>query len=225
MKLGVLGGTFDPIHLGHLQLAHRTQKHFALAQVHFVVTAVPPHKSAEELIPFNHRYAMVSLATSGATVFVPSLIELDPPASPYSIHTLRKQASRYRKGQANIYFIAGGDSLLEVGGWRESGELLSSYNFVFVVRPGFDVSNAGAILPRGAIARVRDFRGLGPRQLRRNIQTEEKTFEKRIFIIDVGALDISSTQIRSLVAAGTRIHHLVPPPVYEYIQKLRLYGD
>jgi nicotinate-nucleotide adenylyltransferase len=222
---GVFGGTFNPIHLGHLHLARSVQRLFGLEQIHFVVAAAPPHKPLEELVPFIHRYAMVSLATAGRRSFAPSLAELEPPSSPFSLHTMAKFARRRSGAAANLYFIAGGDSLLDVGGWHESGELLTTYNFIFVARAGVQVLDAGAILPPEVLRRIRDLRGLGARELRAGIRAEKYAAENRIFIVDVGVPDISASQVRSLVSAGKSIDHLVPSAVHQYIQKLHLYGE
>jgi nicotinate-nucleotide adenylyltransferase len=224
MKLGVFGGTFDPIHLGHLHVASRIQSLFGLSQIHFVVAATPPHKRRVGLLPFSHRYAMVALATLGSISFVPSTVELEPPASPFSIHTLKKLVRNNGRDLLDVYFIAGGDSLLDVANWRDSLNLLTTYNFIFVARPGVATIEAKAVLPRKAAKRVREFRGLGSRQLRQRIRREEGSSENRIFIVDVDAPDISSSRIRSLVSSGKRIRHLVPVAVHEYIQKLRLYS-
>jgi nicotinate-nucleotide adenylyltransferase len=222
MKVGVLGGTFDPIHLGHLRVAEQARKVFGFSQIHFAVAATPPHKRAGNIIPFIHRYAMVCLATARRREFLPSMVEIEPPASPFSIDTLRKLTRGGREGE--IYFIAGGDSLLDVTNWRRSEELLASYNFVFVTRPG-----SGSLdtvdLPPAARRRLRDLRGLGPRALRPRLRAETRRSESSIYVIDVGALDISSSEIRRRAAAGTRIAHLLPPLVHAYIQKLKVYGE
>ncbi len=225
MKAGVLGGTFDPIHLGHLHLARHTQRLFGLSQVYFVVACTPPHKRAKTIIPFSHRFAMVSLATAGERSFVPSLIELEPPESPFTIHTLGKLARCDGRRPLDFYFIAGEDSLLDVSNWRQSEKLLTSYNFVFASRPGVEHADASAVLPPKAVSHLRHLRGLAPRQVRRRIKLEEQTSENRIFMIDVAALDISATQIRALASAGKRIDRLVPPSVHEYIQKQSIYGE
>jgi len=225
MKAGVLGGTFDPIHLGHLHLARRTQRLFELSQVYFVVACTPPHKRAKTIIPFSHRFAMVSLATARQRNFVPSLIELEPPESPFTIHTLGKLARCDGRSARDLYFIAGEDSLLDVSNWRQSEKLLTSYNFIFASRPGVKHVDALALLPPEAAARLRDLRGLAPRELRRRVKLEEQTSENRIFMIDVAALDISATRIRTLASAGKRIDRLVPPSVHEYIQKQSIYGE
>jgi nicotinate-nucleotide adenylyltransferase len=225
VKLGVFGGTFNPIHHGHLHLARGVQRLFDLERVYFVVATAPPHKAPENLIPFMHRYAMVSLATASRPSFSPSLIELEPPCSSFSSRTMAKLAERHDGQRGNLYFIAGGDSLLEVGGWHESGELLNSYNFVFVARAGVPVLDAASALPVKVRKRVRDLRGFGTRQIRSCIRAEDQREENRLFVVDVGAPDVSASHIRSLVAEAKKYSHLVPPSVYQYIQKLHLYGD
>jgi nicotinate-nucleotide adenylyltransferase len=221
VRIGVFGGTFNPIHLGHLCVAREIQKLFSLSRVHFVVATTPPHKSAEDLIPFAHRYAMVSLATAGLSSFVPSTIELEPKASAYSIDTMRKLARRM--GRENpLYFIAGGDSLAEVNTWRESEKLLTSYNFIFTVRPGTGPVDPGSVLPDKAAGRVKDFTGLRLTEMRRVLR--EKCKANRIYMVDVGAPDISATRIRELASSGKPFQRMVPGAVREYIGKLHLYG-
>ena len=222
-RIGVLGGTFNPVHNGHVHIARNIQELYALSEVHFVVATTPPHKSPEELISFTHRYAMVSLAVAGVSSFVPSLVELAPRASPFSIDTMEKIARRMGLNKNALYFIAGGDSLLEVKSWQHSEKLLSAYNFIFVMRPGTRRIVPREALPPKVLSRVRDFTGLKRVQIRRRIEAEAGT-ENRIYILDIGAPDISATRIRNLVSAQKSIHRLVPPPVREYIRKLHLYG-
>lgn len=224
LRLGVLGGTFNPIHSGHLYIARSVQKLFSLSKVLFVVAADPPHKPRKGLIPFAHRYAMVGLATSEEPSFIPSLVELESPASSYSVDTMRKIARSARLQKAEIYFIAGGDSLLEVNTWRESEKLLTSYNFIFVLRPGMDAADYKNSLPEKAINRVHDFTGYSRTLIRRQINNTR--FRKnRLFVVDTDAPDISATRIRNLASTGKNFRSLVPAPVYSYIQKLRLYGE
>jgi len=223
LRVGVFGGTFNPIHLGHLHIAREVQKLFSLSQIHFVVATMPPHKLSEDLVAFNHRYAMVSLATTASPSFIPSLIELTPKASPFSVDTMKKFAHGGTRERGVLFFIAGGDSLLEVKTWRESEKLLNSYNFIFVTRPGTPSFNTIEALPEKAVARVRDFKGLKTNQVRRRIAGEDAN-DSRIYIVDIGAPDISATRIRDLISAGKSIQKLVPDPVSKYIRKLHLYG-
>jgi nicotinate-nucleotide adenylyltransferase len=225
MKLGVLGGSFNPIHLGHLHIARRAREAFGLSRVLFVVATVPPHKPPGDLIPFTHRYAMVSLATAGSEGFLPSLVEVEPPASPYTVETLAKLAHTFGVTGKDLYFIAGGDSLREVAGWHDSEALLMSYNFVFVMRPGVRALDASAVLMPPAASRVVDFRGVDAALVQRRIAAECEAEACRIFLIDAGAPDIAASQIRKLASLGQSIEHLVPAPVHEYIVKLHLYGE
>jgi nicotinate-nucleotide adenylyltransferase len=224
-RLGVLGGSFNPVHFGHLRIAQRCREIFELSQVLFVVASVPPHKPPQGLIPFAHRYAMVSLATSGHPDFVPSAAELEPPASSYSIDTLRKLEQQFGVRGKDIYFIAGGDSLMEVAGWHKAEDLLQAYNFIFVMRPGFTAPDLARILPRPTLARVTDLRGLTPDRMRRDLAGAVAAPECRIFPCDVEAPDIASSQIRILAGAAETLGHLVPASVHEYILKLHLYGE
>ncbi len=225
MRLGVLGGTFNPIHRGHLHLARRTQSLFSLDQIHFVVATSPPHKPLENLAPFVHRYAMVSLATAAMPSFIPSLVELEPPSSAFSLDTMDKVALRQGRSSGGLYFIAGGDSLLEVLGWHKGEELLRSYNFIFVARPGVVAGKARELFPAGIRERILDLRRFRPAQLRALIHKEAGVSESRIFIIDAGAPDISSSEVRRLASLARPISHLVPASVNRYIRKLDLYGE
>lgn len=222
--LGVLGGTFNPIHNGHLQIAHYVRHLFTLSQIHFVISAFPPHKSAEDLIALNHRYAMICLATQDFPDFIPSLIELEPPVSPFSIDTLAKLSGARHGNTGGVYFIAGADSLMEVASWHESDRMLASHNFVFVSRPGVPPVDVGAVLPKAAAARVCDLRGLDLRRARIALR-DGGARQDGIFLIDADAPDISASRIRTLLKSGKRVDHFVPDRVDDYILKLHLYGE
>jgi len=222
-RVGVLGGTFNPIHLGHLHIAKKIQKLFSLSRVYFVVAATPPHKSPKNLIPFAHRYAMASLAVAGTASFIPSMVELESKPSPYSIDTMRKLARRLATDKNSLHFIAGGDSLLEIKTWRQSEKLLNSYNFIFVLRPGIEKIDLEGFLPAKTLRRVRDFRELSRAQIGRRL-AKETWGGNRIFLVDIDAPDISATEIRRNVSLRKSIHRMVPGPVGEYIRKLHLYG-
>jgi nicotinate-nucleotide adenylyltransferase len=224
LRVGVLGGTFNPIHSGHLHIARRIQQLFSLAQVHFVVATVPPHKPSENLISFSHRYAMVSLAVANIHSFIPSMVELEPETSPFTIDTMEKLSTKVAGKNGVLYFIAGGDSLLEVKSWKDSEKLLASHNFIFAVRPGTDLAHAEDALPEQAIARISDLRGLTLNEIQRRL-ARSRSNAKKIYIVDVKAPDISATRIRGLASAGMSIDHIVPRPVCDYVRKLHLYGE
>ncbi len=224
-RLGVLGGSFNPVHLGHLQIAQRCRELFGLIRVLFVVASEPPHKPPQGLIPFAHRYAMVSLATSGHPGLVPSTAELEPPQSSYSIDTLGKLERQYGLRGKDIYFIAGGDSLLEVAGWHRAEDLLQAYNFIFVMRPGFPMSDFSKVVPGAALSRVADLRGAVPDRLCRHVADASAAADCRIFLIEAGAPEVSASQIRIMASTAGDIRDFLPPPVLEYILKLHLYGE
>jgi nicotinate-nucleotide adenylyltransferase len=225
LKIGVFGGTFNPIHLGHLHIAHRAQCLFGLSQIYFVVATAPPHKAGEDLPPLFQRYVMVSLATAGRRSFIPSLIELEKPVSPFTIHTMRKLARLTGCKEKMLYFIAGSDSLVDISTWKDSEELLTSYNFIFAARPGITLENPSVYLPKAAQSSLYNLIGLGPRQIRQNALSKPSAKKGRIFVADLDALDISASRIRELAANGRRLHNHVSVPVQEYIQKLKLYGE
>jgi nicotinate-nucleotide adenylyltransferase len=224
-RLGALGGSFNPIHFGHLFIARRIRDLFRLQRVHFIVAATPPHKPAGGLVPFAHRYAMVCLAVAGSRSFLPSTVELDPPPSPFSVHSLEKLDQRTRAENARLYFIAGGDSLLDIGSWHESERLLASYDLVFVMRPGIRIPDPASLLPRDAWENMLDLRDHRPAAIRASIRKAEACGERRVYLLDIGAPDISASEIRYLVAAGKPVDKLVPARVREYIEKLKIYGE
>ncbi|HSW40701.1 MAG TPA: nicotinate-nucleotide adenylyltransferase [Acidobacteriota bacterium] len=221
-RVGVFGGTFNPIHSGHLHIAAKIQSVFSLSRIYFVVASSPPHKRPEDLVPFLHRYAMVSLAVSGNASFIPSLVELEPEASAYSIDTLKKLSRQAERDEGVLFFIAGGDSLLDVKTWHESEKLLTAYNFIFVIRPGIAGIDASACIPGKAQVRMCDVRGLAGSRIKKLIDANVN--RNTIYLLDAGAPAISSSMIRDRVASGKTVRRMVPEPVHEYMEKLNLYG-
>ena len=220
----MFGGTFNPIHRGHLHVARSVQSLFGLSRVYFVISSVPPHKREEELLPFAHRYAMTALAVEKEISFIPSMLEMESEQSPYTIDTMDKLARVEKRNR--LFFIAGGDSLLEVASWHESERLLAEYNFIFVKRPWDGPIDAEKCLPADAFRRTRDLTGLDRARIKKKIACEPKD-ENRIYIVDAKAPDVSSTKIRALltVKGGDRAaRRMLIPAVRVYIRKLRLYG-
>ncbi len=215
----MLGGTFNPIHFGHLYIARAVRRLFSLSEVRFVVSAMPPHKPPDSLLALMHRYAMVCLATAGDPTLIPSLVELEPPASSFSVDTMRKLRRQAVPADGILYFIAGADSLLEVKTWKKSEKLLTDYNFIFVARPGIERADPRAVLPRQAVPHVRDLTGLAIASARRRIAAEAGV-ASRIYLVDVGAPDISASCIRHRLLA----HRPVDRMVLDYIHKFHLYG-
>ncbi len=224
-KVGVFGGTFNPIHNGHLQIAATLKPLFGLSRIFFVVAAEPPHKSPEGIAPLVHRYAMVSLATTTRADFIPSLVELDPPASPFSLDTMDKLSQKHDLRDSDLYFIAGGDSLREVCDWHRSAALLTRFNFIFVARPGVAVDIPPVGFPPEAIPRLRDLTGAGCEGLPSKLGKKSRNRRPGIYLVDIEAPDIASSDIRRRAAAGKSYRRLVPDLVYQYIRKQHLYGE
>jgi nicotinate-nucleotide adenylyltransferase len=222
VKIGLFGGTFDPIHCGHLGVARAVRERFHLDRVYVIPAGSPPHKNQHS--SFEHRLAMVALACAGDPHLVPSAVEAPRPARPsYSILTLRRFRRELGAGAA-LHFIIGADAFLGIRSWQQWRALLRLTNFVVVSRPGFDLARVETVLPRPWKRRgtPRDRQGL-----------EYRLQETSVFVISELYLPISGTDIRAALAPARRgasrpslpMHKMLPPPVAEYLQKTALYGD
>ncbi|MBM3156742.1 MAG: nicotinate-nucleotide adenylyltransferase [Chloroflexi bacterium] len=199
-KIGVLGGTFDPVHLGHLIVAADVRAKLGLSRVLFVPAGKPWLKLKEEkkITAAEHRLAMVRLAIKGNPYFKVSTMEIDRPGSSYSIDTVSELKSKLGP-KAEIYFIVGPDALAELPQWKEPARLIEACQLVAIGRPGY--------------------RKVNLRALERSVPGAAQ----RIVLLDVPQIDISSTEIRKRVAQGQSIRRLVPEAVEKYIEKHKLY--
>jgi nicotinate-nucleotide adenylyltransferase len=218
-SLALFGGTFDPVHRGHLAAARAARDLFHLDAVHFVVAGCPPHKRRSPLSPYPHRCAMVALACAGQPRLVASLAEAGPDfsgrATSYSVDLVRACRKRLPRA-AHLYFLIGADAFLEIRAWREPQALLDSCDFLVVSRPGFAVDQLRAALPLGMLAAGRSAaRATRPGELRLRRST--------VHLISSVHVDVSSTAIRGLASRGRSIRGLVPAAVEDYICKQALY--
>ena len=197
MRLGLMGGTFDPIHAGHLVIAEMARVEFALDRVLWVPAGDPPHKKGCTVTPQEHRYAMVLLATAGHPDFDVSRMELERGGHSYTVDTV-EQLRRERPGD-ELFFITGADAILEILTWMRHQELIRACRFLAVTRPGYDLQRLGAVLP--------------PEYL------------TQISTLSAPGVDISSTEVRQRVRNGEAIRYLVPEPVEAYIRKHGLYRE
>jgi nicotinate-nucleotide adenylyltransferase len=218
-SLALFGGTFDPVHRGHLAAARAASRHFHLDAVHFVVAGRPPHKSRAPLSPYPHRCAMVSLACACQPGFVASLAEAGPDFSGggtfYSVDLVRAYRKRLPR-TAHLYFLIGVDAFLDVGKWREPETLLDSCDFVVVSRPGFALEQLRAALPPGMLA-------AGRTPARRSPRGALRLRHSMVHLISSVNVDVSSTDIRRRASRGLPIRGLVPAAVEDYICKQSLY--
>jgi nicotinate-nucleotide adenylyltransferase len=214
-RIALYGGTFDPVHTGHLEVARRVLQLFEIEKVIFIPAQMAPHKIGRPVTEPIHRYAMLALATQDDPQLSISTFELDAPDRRYTVDTV----DRFQKmlgDSTELFFIMGADSWSEITTWREWERLLSMTNHIVVTRPGYEpvTSDVGAISKR-----IVDLRGgHAPRR------EEHGT---RIFFTDVVMNDISATDIRRL-ASEDRINELpglLPGPVLEYIKKYGIYRE
>lgn len=194
-RVGVMGGTFDPVHHGHLVAASEAQAFFGLDEVVFVPTGQPWQKAAREVTSAEHRYLMTVIATASNPHFSVSRVDIDRDGPTYTIDTLKDLTVAYP--DADLYFITGADALTEIFTWREAGELFELAHFVGCTRPGYEM-DASSLTGIPA---------------------------DRVTILEIPALAISSTDCRERTAAGQPVWYLVPDGVVQYIAKHHLYGS
>jgi len=213
-RVGLFGGTFNPVHLGHLRVAEQIQARFGLDEVLFIPSSIPPHKEAGDIAPARDRMAMVQLAIAGHAGFVASPIEVRARRKSYSIITLTKIKKIYP--EALIFFILGADAFLDIETWKSYREVLTQCRFIIVRRPGYRLSEAKKVVPEEFRERMVF--------LRRGQPVEPAIIRRRWFIlVDIPSLPVSSTEIRRRIRAGQSIRGLVPPAVEEYIGERGLY--
>jgi nicotinate-nucleotide adenylyltransferase len=212
--IGLFGGTFDPIHLGHLRAAAEVRRRARLDRVVFIPSYLPPHKKSGAVASAADRLRMVELACRWRKGFEASSVEVEAGEKSYSILTLRK--IRALSPDARLFFILGVDAFLDIGTWREYQRVLQECFFIVMGRPGFELDRARDVLD----GKLRD--SIGP------LVTGEGAAgplppRTRIFLLPIRALDISSTAIRERVRRGETLDGLVPGAVDAYIREHQLY--
>ncbi|MGW8220645.1 MAG: nicotinate-nucleotide adenylyltransferase [Syntrophobacteria bacterium] len=213
MDIGIMGGTFNPIHFGHLRAAEEVAESLRLEQMIFIPAAKPPHKSEVEVVSFDHRWHMMELAIEGNPLFVLSDLEYQRPGISYSVETLT-QLSKERGGSEELYFVLGLDAFLELQTWKSYRELFSLCHFIVVARPGFSPESLDAMLTTQVSDRY---------SLDIQVQGYRHPSLHTVYYREVTLLDISSSAIRKLLAEGGTVRYLLPEKVEEYIQQQRLY--
>ncbi len=198
MNIGVLGGTFDPIHRAHIIVAEETRARLELAEVLFVPTAETPLKEDSSISAVEHRVQMVCLAIADYPYFKLSTIEIDRPGPSYTVDTIARLRDELGAGY-ELFFIVGWDILAQLPRWKEPSRLIKMCHLVAVPRPGYPAPDLKFMEPKVS--------GLS----------------QRVILMDKPEIDISAVGIRSRVAQGLSIRHLVPEPVEKYIKQHRLY--
>jgi len=198
MNIGVLGGTFDPIHKGHLLLAEEVRARLNLVEVLFVPAGQPWLKVDSLISPAEHRVEMVRLAIADKPYFKLSTMEIERAGPTYTVDTIAELKARL--GTANeLFFILGWDNLAELPQWRQPSRLISMCRLVAVPRPGYPLPDLKAL------------------------EASIPGLSQRVTLMGKPEVDISATEIRDRVARGLSIRHFVPRPVGEYIRQHKLY--
>jgi nicotinate-nucleotide adenylyltransferase len=190
-----MGGTFDPIHYGHLVTAEEALWQFSLDEVLFVPTGLPWMKDQPEVSPAEHRYLMTVIAISSNPHFRVSRLEIERGGPTYTVDTLKALKGEYGE-KTELFFITGADAMLEIFGWKDPEDALELARFIAATRPGYDIAR---------------------------FEREAPTRHPNVEVMTVPALAISSTDIRRRVKEGSPIRYLVPEGVKTYIEKTELY--
>ena len=212
MRIGLLGGSFNPVHNAHLRVAEAARDICRLDKVLFIPAADPPHKPLAGNISFDCRSLMVGMAIAGTSNFELSTIEAERSGKSYSIDTIRVMRELYRED--DLYFIIGGDSFRDIGSWHRYDEIFNECSLIVVERPGCRV----AVRPDSLPASLRDafFTGSEPDRL------THRSGRSVVFVTGT-PLDLSSTEIRRRASSGGDISDCVPPEVAAYILQQRIY--
>jgi nicotinate-nucleotide adenylyltransferase len=233
MNIGLFGGTFDPIHKGHLALASSAQNRCDLGRIFFVPTNVPPHKSSQPVASYFHRYAMTALATHGQKAFVPSLLEAPgefilhdkksargsvASAPNYSIDTIRK-LKQMLKNSDRLFLLIGMDAFKDIAKWREAESLFQECEFIIASRPGYSLADVAASLPEKLRPRAEATKPFAKQPAKGDLVLPGVT----LHLLDDVNQKISATEIREAVRAKRPIKKFLPESVEEYIRKEGLY--
>jgi len=209
-RIGILGGTFDPIHCGHVDLAVAAGAALNLTRTHVIAASIPPHR-AQPVASAYHRFAMVAMAVAEQPTWRASDLELRFLTPSYTSTTLQRFRSR-GYAATELFFMLGADAFAEIESWRDYPALLKASHFVVVSRPGYPVDGIDRRMP-----------ALATRMVRGAPDDTQAGGEPMIFLIDAPTADVSSTAIRKKVAARESIAGLVPAAVQQHIEQHGLY--
>ena len=227
MNIGLFGGTFDPVHRGHIALAQAALEKFKLNRIHFVPANIPPHKQKQPLTAFVHRFAMLALATAGEKAFVPSLLEAPdesaakkdkPPKPNYTIDTVRR-LKQSLKSIDRLFLLIGMDAFADIAKWHQSEALFREVEFVVAGRPGYSLADVANALPESLRPRAEITRPFHKQPATGDLVLPGATIH---FLGDLKQ-PASATAVREAIAANKATGRFLDPPVADYIKKMGLY--
>ena len=214
MKLGILGGNFDPIHICHLRSAEETGEKLGLKRVYLIPSSAPPHKTKEPHTPFYHRMAMARLAVENSKLLEALDLEGRRPGLSYSIETLKQFHNEFSTG-SELFFIVGMDAFLEIDTWKEYRNLFDFAHFVIIQRVGFPPEMLAPYLLSLKLEFIKTKRP----------DTFITSSGNKLLIMNHPLLEVSSTRIRKMVKEGRSIYYLTPESVRNYIIEKGLYKE
>jgi len=219
MRVALFGGTFDPVHLGHLAVEGAAMEKFELHSVYFAPADIPPHKQKRQLTEFHHRFAMLALATAEDKRFVPSLLDAPRGEPNYSVESVRRLKKMVRKSD-QVFFLIGMDAFKDISTWYRPEELLAECEFIVASRPGYSLADVGSALPEKLRPSEAVLRAVHNQQSGGAIALPGAT----IHLLPHVHERVSSTQIRAAASRSVQqLSRYVPRLVAEYIKKERLY--
>lgn len=212
-RIGLLGGTLDPIHIGHVETARAARGALDLEKVIVLPSRVPPHRQVQPIASCYHRFAMCALAVNGVEGLVASDLELSAPGPSYTADTLTRFQERSGVDRSQIFFITGADAFADIATWHRYPEVLDLANFVVVSRPGFPAGRMRERLP-----------ALAGRMTAADRLNPSTAGGPGIFLVDAPTPDVSSTEVRRRLAAREALNGLVPAAVETHILQHGLYA-
>ncbi len=226
MNIGLLGGTFDPIHRGHLALAQAAKERFRLGCTYFVPANIPPHKQRQPITPYIHRYAMVALATQQDKTFIASLLEAPEDGSGkkgqqspnYSIETLRRLKQSV-KSIDRIFFLIGIDAFNDIAKWHQADAIFRECEFVVASRPGYSLADVANALPE----KLRPKKEVTTPFKKQPAKGDLVLSGVTIHLLDDVQQNVSATAVREAVAGKRPLTRFLDPAVADYIKKMGLY--
>ncbi|NWF52870.1 MAG: nicotinate-nucleotide adenylyltransferase [Nitrospirae bacterium] len=218
MKIGIFGGTFNPIHIGHLRAAEEVRERFDLTKIIFVPAKNPPLKKKEIIDPI-HRYRMIELALSGARFFEISDIEYKRRGKSYTLETIKELNSIY--SEANLYFILGIETFLDIPNWREPDRLIKLIDFIIISRPPFRFANLISSPYLDVTKKILERLDKG--ELESYTAKVRRDTSRKIIALRIPLIEVSGTEIRRLIRVGRSVKYLLPETVESYIISNKLY--
>ncbi|MBM9602772.1 nicotinate-nucleotide adenylyltransferase [Desulfopila inferna] len=208
---GLFGGTFDPVHVGHIELARHALEYCRLAEVVFIPAASPPHKSRKHLTAFHHRVAMLTLATEGESRFSVCEVEKDLPPPTYTVDTLNHLLQK-NTCATEYYFIIGIDAFLDIHTWKEYEKVIGQVHFIVAARPGYTVSDLQECIASLHYQKKVD-------------HWYNASSKRKIYYLELELADVSSTDIRKTAGSSTLPKDAIAPAVFKYIKDHNLYSS